>query len=223
MVCHVWRFWFSQHLIYEVWCISRIVWGEEVHYKSNKVIDQCIRLELLMNPKSQVAATWTNTIPEKLHQLCTLEQEHTECSDCSRDIGCYAEFSHENQVLKHSIKQSIYLYSKIIQNTLTIIRHESTKPRLKQRQLSLNLQKIGAKVNLWQDLPSYDSVRTTSDFKSINEGGKKLQYIINRSYQFLKCDGVCRAHRNVSWWINVQRCEKPQIYSLFKPSSEKLC
>lgn len=96
------------------------------------------------------------------------------------------------------------------------------KPWLGQTQLSLNLKKTGAKVNLWQDLPSYDPARTTSDFKSINEGGKKLQYIINRSYQFLKCDGVCRAHRNVSWWINVQRCEKPQIYSVFKPSSQRL-
>lgn len=160
-------------------------------------------------------------VPEKLHQLCTLEQRAH--SDCSRDIGSYTAFSHENQILKQSVKQSIYLHSKIIQDTLTIICHESTEPWLEQRQRCLKLQKTGAKVNLWQDLPSYDPVRTTSDFKSINEGGKKLQYIINHSYQFLKCDGVCRAHRNVSWWINVQRCEKPQIYSVFKPSSETLC
>lgn len=40
-------------------------------------------------------------------------------------------------------------------------------------QLSLNLKKTGAKVILQQDLPSYDPAGTTSDFKSINEGGKK--------------------------------------------------
>lgn len=67
-----------------------------------------------------------------------------------------------------------------------------------------------AKVNLQQHLPSYDPLGTTGDFKGgINEGGKKLQYIINCSHQLLKCDGVFRAHRNNS----VQRGKKPQIQS----------
>lgn len=72
--------------------------------------------------------------------------------------------------------------------------------------------KTGATVNLQKDLPSYDPLGTTGDFKSINEGGKRLLYIINCSHQLLKCDGVFRAHRIISF----QRCKKPQIQSALR-------
>lgn len=108
---------------YEVSCISKIMFlRKEVHYNSNKVIDhQCLWLELRMNPKSQVAATWTNMVPEKLHQLCTLEQRtHSKLRLLQRYWELYWIFPWEPN--SKAINQSIYLSTQQnTQDTMTII------------------------------------------------------------------------------------------------------